>query len=46
MNSDARFWDKRAEKYSQRPVGDQDTYEKKLEIMRFAASAITNINCK
>jgi len=34
MNSDARFWDKRAEKYSQRPVGDQDTYEKKLEITR------------
>jgi len=34
MNSDARFWDKRAEKYSQRPVADQVTYEKKLEIMR------------
>jgi ubiquinone/menaquinone biosynthesis C-methylase UbiE len=34
MNSDARFWDKRAEKYSQRPVGDQVTYEKKLEITR------------
>jgi len=34
MNSDARFWDKRAEKYSQRPVADQDTYEKKLEITR------------
>jgi len=33
MNSDARFWDKRAEKYSQRPVADQVTYEKKLEIM-------------
>ena len=34
MNRDARFWDKRAEKYSQRPVGDQATYEKKLEITR------------
>ena len=34
MNSDARFWDKRAEKYSQRPVADQVAYEKKLEIMR------------
>ena len=33
MNSDARFWDKRAEKYLQRPVADQVTYEKKLEIM-------------
>ena len=34
MNSDARFWDKRAEKYSQRPVADQDAYDKKLEITR------------
>jgi len=34
MNSDARFWDKRAEKYSQRPVGDQDAYGKKLEFTR------------
>ena len=34
MNNEARFWDKRAEKYSQRPVADQVTYEKKLEIMR------------
>ncbi|NND55957.1 MAG: class I SAM-dependent methyltransferase [Xanthomonadales bacterium] len=34
MNKDARFWDKRAEKYSQRPVSDEETYEKKLEITR------------
>jgi hypothetical protein len=34
MNNEARFWDKRAEKYSQRPVADQNTYEKKLEITR------------
>lgn len=34
MNRDARFWDKRAEKYAQRPVADQETYEKKLEITR------------
>lgn len=34
MNKDARFWDKRAEKYSQRPVADQEAYEKKLEITR------------
>lgn len=34
MNRNARFWDKRAEKYSQRPVSDQATYEKKLEITR------------
>ena len=29
-----RFWDKRAEKYAQRPVADQETYNKKLEITR------------
>lgn len=34
MNKDARFWDKRAEKYSQRPVADQQTYGKKLELTR------------
>jgi ubiquinone/menaquinone biosynthesis C-methylase UbiE len=34
MNKDARFWDKRAEKYSQRQVADQESYEKKLEITR------------
>ncbi len=34
MNIEARFWDKRAEKYSQRPVADQNTYQKKLEITR------------
>jgi ubiquinone/menaquinone biosynthesis C-methylase UbiE len=34
MSRDARFWDKRAEKYAQRPVSDQETYEKKLEITR------------
>jgi ubiquinone/menaquinone biosynthesis C-methylase UbiE len=34
MNKDARFWDKRADKYSKRPVSDQETYETKLEITR------------
>jgi ubiquinone/menaquinone biosynthesis C-methylase UbiE len=34
MSRAARFWDKRAEKYAQRPVSDQETYEKKLEITR------------
>ena len=34
MRQEARFWDKRAEKYSQRPVADQATYEKKLEVTR------------
>jgi ubiquinone/menaquinone biosynthesis C-methylase UbiE len=34
MSREARFWDKRAKKYAQRPVSDQETYEKKLEITR------------
>jgi ubiquinone/menaquinone biosynthesis C-methylase UbiE len=34
MNDEARFWDKRAEKYAQRPLADQAAYEKKLEITR------------
>jgi ubiquinone/menaquinone biosynthesis C-methylase UbiE len=34
MSDEARFWDKRAEKYALRPVADQETYEKKLEITR------------
>ena len=34
MSDQARFWDKRAGKYAERPVADQQTYEKKLEITR------------
>jgi len=34
MSDNAGFWDKRAEKYAQRPVADQETYTKKLEITR------------
>ena len=34
MSDEARFWDKRAEKYALRPVADQETYENKLEITR------------
>ena len=34
MSSEARFWNKRAEKYARRPVADPATYEKKLEITR------------
>ena len=34
MKNAGRFWDKRAEKYAQRPVADQETYDKKLEITR------------
>jgi ubiquinone/menaquinone biosynthesis C-methylase UbiE len=34
MSDEARFWDKCAEKYAQKPVADEVTYEKKLEITR------------
>jgi ubiquinone/menaquinone biosynthesis C-methylase UbiE len=34
MRDAARFWDKRAGKYAQRPVADPDTYGKKLAITR------------
>lgn len=34
MSNQSRFWDKRAEKYALRPVADQETYEKKLEVTR------------
>ena len=44
MNSDARFWDKRAEKYTQRPVANQVTYEKKLEIMFNSKPGVVSID--
>ncbi len=34
MSDGAEFWNKRAGKYAQRPVTDQATYNKKLEITR------------
>jgi SAM-dependent methyltransferase len=34
MSDEARFWDRRAEKYALRPVAGQEAYEKKLEITR------------
>ena len=34
MNREKKFWDKRADKYSQRPVADEETYQKKLAITR------------
>lgn len=34
MSDEARFWNKRAKKYALRPVADQETYEKKIEITR------------
>ena len=34
MNREKNFWDKRADKYSQRPVADEETYQKKLAITR------------
>ena len=34
MAHDSKFWNKRADKYAQRPVSDETTYQKKLEITR------------
>ena len=34
MNREKNFWDKRADRYSQRPVADEETYQKKLAITR------------
>ena len=34
MDRESRFWNKRADNYSKRPVSDEATYEKKLEITR------------
>lgn len=34
MKDDTEFWNKRAEKYAQRPMADPHTYNKKLEITR------------
>ena len=32
MDTDTRFWDQIAEKYSKQPIRDQETYEKKLAL--------------
>ena len=48
MGDEAAFWDKRAEKYAQRPVADQETYNKKLEITRTyfrSDSEVLEIGC-
>ena len=34
MSDEAKFWDKRAEKYSKRAIGDQESYQKKLDVTR------------
>ena len=34
MDRERKFWNKRADKYSKRPVSDEATYQKKLEITR------------
>jgi ubiquinone/menaquinone biosynthesis C-methylase UbiE len=34
MSDKAGFWDKHAEKYAQRPIADQESYDKKLEMTR------------
>jgi len=34
MHKSAKFWDKIAERYSRKPVADEATYQKKLEVTR------------
>ncbi len=34
MNRESNYWNKRADKYAQRPIADQATYEEKLEKTR------------
>ena len=34
MVDGSRFWNKRADKYSQRPIADEAAYEKKLQVTR------------
>ena len=34
MARESKYWNKRADKYAQRPVSDETTYQKKLEITR------------
>jgi ubiquinone/menaquinone biosynthesis C-methylase UbiE len=34
MNQQSKFWDKHADRYSKRPVADEDAYRKKLQITR------------
>lgn len=34
MNQDSRFWDRIADRYSRKPIADEETYKKKLQITR------------
>ena len=34
MKQPSRFWDKNAERYAKRPIVDQESYEKKLQVTR------------
>ena len=34
MKEEARLWDRTAERYSRKPIGDEDSYQKKLHITR------------
>ena len=48
MDKTAKFWDKIAERYSRRPVADEEAYKKKLEVSRgyFAADTeVLEIGC-
>ncbi len=34
MNQPSRFWDRIAERYSKRPIADEEAYQKKLQVTR------------
>ena len=34
MNREQAFWNKRADRYSRRPISDEDAYQKKLDVTR------------
>ena len=34
MHQRSNFWDKHAERYSKRPVADEESYQKKLQVTR------------
>ena len=34
MTQPSKFWDKIAERYSKKPIADEDAYQKKLQVTR------------
>ena len=48
MRDSARFWDKLADKYSEKPVKDMENYNKTLDCTRkhlFASDSVLEVGC-